>query len=101
MDERKNYTLKQIIAIADKAYPDGLVGQAFEAEQGSTPKEDVGDTLATFIVRKLKDTFDPKATALDQLKAAYWVITNAAMDLGDVAIAFGDATGDLTVRGVA
>jgi hypothetical protein len=94
---RKPYTLKDIIQIADRVYPDGLVGQAFKAEQGPPPKE-VGDTLATFIVRELKDTFDPKATALDQINEARRVIARASIELGDVARTFRDVASDLAVN---
>jgi hypothetical protein len=88
MTKRKNYTLKQVIAIADKVYPDGLVGQAFKTG---------GDTLAKFIARELKDTFDPKASAVEQIKEAHRVMSKAATEVGDVARAFSDVEGDLTV----
>jgi hypothetical protein len=83
--------LEDIIQIADRIYPDGLVGQAFKTG------DCVGDTLAEFIVRELKDTFDPKATALDQVNEAQRVIARASTQLGDVARSFSDVAGDLVV----
>lgn len=89
---RKPYKLADIIQIANRAYADGLVGRAFKGE-------DVGDTLAVFIARELKDTFDPKASAIDQIKEAGRVISHAYVEIGDVARAFSDVLGDLIVKG--
>jgi len=75
------YSLAQIIDMADKAYPDGLVKRAASGEK-------VGDTLVEFIVKELKDTFDPKATYTEQLKEAHRVMYRAMIKLGAVAQAF-------------
>ena len=71
--------LSTIINIADKAYPDGLVKQAFE--EG----DHVGDGLAEFIARELRETYDEKASSLEQLEEACRVMHNARRELVDVA----------------
>jgi NurA-like 5'-3' nuclease len=71
--------LSTIINIADRAYPDGLVRQAFKT------KKSVGDGLAKFIVHELAETYDPKASNLDQLEEATRVVYNARRELTDVA----------------
>jgi hypothetical protein len=76
--------LSKLIAIADKVYPDGMIGMAYKAE----PKEDVGDTLATFIVRELRDTYDEKASDKEQLQEAARVIRAAVTELDVVQEAF-------------
>ena len=70
--------LKNIIGIADMAYPDGLIKLAFENER-------VGDGLAEFIVRELKDTYDEKASSLEQLQEAARVMESARRELTTVA----------------
>jgi len=89
--------LSTIINIADKAYPDGLVGQAFKKgtalskRHGSSAIDylsgvpGVGDGLAEFIARELRDTYDPKAPSLEQLEEAARVMHNARRELVDVA----------------
>jgi hypothetical protein len=74
--------LSTIINIANKAYPDGLVKQAFEEDTH------VGDGLAEFIARELRDTYDETASSLDQLKEATRVMHSAQWELVDVAEAF-------------
>jgi hypothetical protein len=69
--------LSTIISIANMAYPDGLVEQAFQGDH-------VGDGLAEFIVRELRDTYDPKASSLDQLEEAARVMESALKELTDV-----------------
>ena len=89
--------LEKIIAIADAAYPDGLVGQAFKKgtalskRHGSSAIDylsgvpGVGDGLAEFIAHELAETFDPKASSLEQLEEAACVMHNARRELVDVA----------------
>lgn len=85
---RKPYALKDIIQIADRVYPDGLVGQAAKRKK-------VGDGLAEFIYRELKETFDPKASALDQVNEAKRVMETAVRETSAVAQAFSDVADDL------
>jgi len=44
----------------------------------------LGDTLAEFIVREIRDTFDPNATRSQQLEDAGRVLVNAIDDLENV-----------------
>jgi hypothetical protein len=69
--------LKKLIDIASKVYTDGLIA---EAAKGN----DVGDTLATFIVRELKDTFNEDASDLRQLEDAMEAIGSAEDQLNTV-----------------
>lgn len=75
--------LLKIIEIADMAYPDGLIMQAYKANGKS-----VGDGLAEFIVLELKDTYDQDASNMDQLEEAARVMRNAQRELENVASAF-------------
>ena len=81
-------TLDEIIAIADAAYPDGFVARYWNAKRQAVRRANLGDTLAQFIVRELKDTFDPQATDAEQIATAAKAIENAASELAAVAAAF-------------
>jgi len=48
-------SLKEIIAAGSDAYPENLVLRSFEGE------ENVGDGLAEFIAREIKDLYDESA----------------------------------------
>ena len=48
------------------------------------------DTLAEFIVREIKDTYDPEATDAAQLREAERAMDTARRQLLDVTCAFGD-----------
>lgn len=76
-------TLKQIIEIADDAYPDGMVADYFRA-----PDEDHGDTLAQFIAIELKETYDPNGSDAEQLVAAAKAMRTALSELQEVTDAF-------------
>jgi hypothetical protein len=77
--------LKQIIRIADQAYSDdGAVERAFAAETGSIDELLVGDSLAVFIAREIKETYDPDATREEQLDEAYRVMSVAHEQLENV-----------------
>lgn len=71
--------LDEIIQIADKAYPDGLVGCYFRE-----PAEDHGDTLAQFIAAEIQDTFNPKDSDCEQLEEAMRVLRKATNEIADV-----------------
>lgn len=64
--------LKDLIAIINEKYPDGLVQQYFEKPNG-----DNGDGLAAFIVHEIKETFAEKAPDKTQLREAVRVLQNA------------------------
>ncbi len=73
-------TLDEIIQMADEAYPDGLVARAHKGE-------DVGDTLALFIVRELTDIYDPDASDAEQAAAASGAMETAINELRGVCTA--------------
>jgi hypothetical protein len=75
-------TLEKIIEIADKAYGDGLVDLC-AADDTRTD-----DTLALFVARELKNTYDPNASDYAQIKAAQHAMTVAISDLSYVEDAF-------------
>jgi len=81
--------LEKIIAIADKVYPDGLVKQAYK-EQQMKKDASVGDGLAEFIARELADTYDEKASSLEQVQEAHRVMSRATTEIGDVTRTFSD-----------
>ena len=74
--------LSEIIAIADRTYPDGLVQMYFEDPEGQH-----GDTLAEFIVRELQDVYDAEASDEDQLSEAARVMRRARDELESVGAA--------------
>jgi hypothetical protein len=77
--------LKQIIEIVDRAYSDdGAIKRAFAAETGSIDELLVGDSLAVFIAREIKETYDPDATREQQLDEAYRVMSVAHEQLENV-----------------
>jgi len=71
--------LSEIIAIADRAYPDGLVQAHFEGPDGQH-----GDTLAEFIALELRDVYDADAGDEDQWSEATRVIRRARDELDSV-----------------
>lgn len=80
-------TLKRIIDIADKAYPDGLIREYTQAV-GTDAYDHIGDTLAEFVVIELQDTYDADATDAEQLDTALSAMRTAICELQDVADAF-------------
>lgn len=66
--------LAELIQIVDEAYPDGLVARAHKGE-------DVGDTLALFIVRELADVHDPDSSDAEQTAAARRALETAINEL--------------------
>ena len=63
-------TLKQLLKKIDNSYPDGLACAAQD-----------GDTLASFIMSELGETFDPKATDLHKLARAHLTMVRVAQDV--------------------
>ena len=70
-------TLKELIAIASSAYPDGLIERAAEGRP-------VGDGLAEFIARELRDTFEKSKPDSGQLGEAVRALGVAIRELGGV-----------------
>jgi predicted phage gp36 major capsid-like protein len=90
--------IKDIIKIADDAYPDGAVGLAYEgrdaivrAMQSCRPMQDIGDTLAVFIARELEETFAGGGTTKSQLEEAVRVMETAEEELSGVIVALMNA----------
>jgi len=77
--QKTSLTLQQVIDVADKAYPDGLVGLYHRA-----PYTCHGDTLAQFIAAELTDTFNTRAGRARQLAEAAHAIANAVRELNSV-----------------
>lgn len=77
-------TLEEILAVADAAYPDGLVSAAAQDME-------VGDTLAEFIFRELQDTYDSEANEEQQLAEAIRVIATARAEIEAVEEALREA----------
>jgi hypothetical protein len=88
--------LEKIIKITDAAYPDGLIQQAFDANKDRGAEDElisVGDGLAEFIAREITETYDPRASSLEQIKEARRVMDNARTELGNVCQALSDYEG--------
>ncbi len=71
--------LSEIIAIADRVYPDGLVQAYFEAPEGQH-----GDTLAKFIAVELREVYDAEAGSEEQLSEAVRAMRRAKDELENV-----------------
>ena len=97
---KDSMTIEQLIAIADSAYPDNMIQQAFDAQKKNKGRKRVtiGDGLAEFIARELTETFDSTASRLAQLQEAsrcmytaqrevFSVSDRLARELSDVAVA--------------
>lgn len=94
--------LKQIIEIVNRAYSDdGAIKRAFEAETGSIDELLVGDSLAVFIAREIKETYDPDATREQQLEEAYRVMSVAHEQLENVLNALAMASTKRPYKGAA
>ena len=81
----------RLVKIADNAYPDGMIAQVFETIHAERSPDECGDSLATFIVRELIDTYDPDADDRQQLSEAQRVMYAAHTELGRVLVAFEEA----------
>jgi hypothetical protein len=78
-------TLPGLLRKAAEGYPD--LTAFFDAETGAAV-EGEGGGLALFIVRELKDTFDPEATYAEQIEEARRVLARAADDLQGALVVF-------------
>ena len=96
-EKRENIMkLRKIIEIADQAYADdGLVLEAFENDGV------VGDTLAEFVAREIKETYDPTASREGQLDEAYRVMSVAHEQLENVLTALAIANRKRSSRSAA
>jgi len=83
MKRSKRLSLVELLNLANEAYDDGYLAEYFDPDTG-TPRAGSGDTLAEFIVREIRDTFDPNARRSAQLEEAGRVLMNAIDDLESV-----------------
>jgi hypothetical protein len=77
-------TLVRLLELANRGYPDRDLGRYFRADGSERAPEHSWDTLAQFIVRELRDTYDPDASELKQLAEAVRVLERAKRDLDGV-----------------
>lgn len=84
--------LGRLIEIASDAYGEN------DAVSRSFYGDDVGDTLAAFIERELTDTYDPDASATEQINAAGMALSEAVTQLMKVMLALGQAAAELKHR---
>jgi len=87
-------TLNQLIVRAAVAYPEAAVLDCWDMARERPSKRDSGDTLALFVARELKDTFDPDASEAIQIATAVRAMQRAADELQAVA----HALSELAVR---
>ncbi len=93
-------TLVEILNIANAGYPDQGLSLAYNPEDGAEPEwadEAVGDGLALFIVRELRDTFEPSNASDKQLIEAIRTLETAMKDLAEVRSALLEALAELPV----
>ena len=83
MKRSKRLSLVELLNLANEAYDDGYLAEYFDPDTG-TPRQGSGDTLAEFVVREIRDTFDPNASRCAQLEEARRVLMNAIDDLESV-----------------
>ena len=87
-------TLNQLVCRAAMAYPEAAIIDCWDTQREKPKKHDGGDTLALFVARELKDTFDPAADDATQVATAVRAIQTAVDELQGVA----HALSDLAVR---
>ena len=80
MERSKRLSLVELLKIANEAYDNGYLAEYFDPDTGA-PRAGSGDTLAQFIVREIRDTFDSNATRSAQFEEARRVLMNAIDDL--------------------
>ena len=83
-------TLNQLIVRAAIAYPDAAVLDCWDTHREEPRRDSGGDTLALFVARELKDTFDPEADEATQIATAVRAMQNAADELQAVAHSLSD-----------
>ena len=91
-------TLVDLLNIANEGYPDNTLSETcYEPATGDmrTDAEQCGDTLALFIVRELRSTFNPTTASDVQLRAAIHAVEIARDDLDAVLSALAKALDDI------
>jgi hypothetical protein len=87
MSRETNFPLAEMLNRANERYQDGFLSEYFDPATGE-PRDGEGDTLAEFIVKELRDTFDPNASRETQIEEAQRVLSIAIADLELVIEAF-------------
>jgi hypothetical protein len=77
-------TLTRLLKLANRGYPNRDLRLYFRPDETEREPEYSWDTLAQFIVRELRDTYDPDASDLDQLAEAVRVLDAAKRDIDGV-----------------
>ena len=67
MEQSKRLSLFELLKIANEAYEDGYLAEYFDPDTGAS-RAGSGDTLAEFIVREIRDTFDPPVAVRNSRK---------------------------------
>lgn len=73
-------TLLELLNLANEYYDDGNLSLYYDKETGA-PVAGTGDTLAEFIVKELRDTYDADADDAAQVAEARRSLTSAAEQL--------------------
>lgn len=77
--------LNEIMEIAAECYPDRSIESYWDpAQQRVYGGADCGDTLALFIVRELRDTYDAELPSEEQIEEAIRVMDRAREDIKGV-----------------
>lgn len=76
-------TLAELLRRANRGYPDEFLAEYYDPDTGEE-QPGSGDTLALFIVRELRETFDPGAPDEAQLAEARRVLDMAQAELAGV-----------------
>jgi hypothetical protein len=77
-------TLTRLLKLANRGYPDRNLRLYFHPDGTEREPEYSWDTLAQFIVRELRSSYDPDASDLDQLTGAVRVLDAAQCDIDGV-----------------
>jgi hypothetical protein len=76
----------ELLELANEAYSDGFLMEAYKGE-GVPVDLKCGDTLASFLVIELKETFDPDASDQKQLETAHHAVFMAQAELSAICTA--------------
>jgi hypothetical protein len=82
--------LNDLVFRAAVAYPEAIVLECWDANREQPRSDNCGDTLALFVARELKDTFDPDADETSQIATAISAMQRGADELQAVAHALSD-----------
>ena len=80
MSQETNFSLAEMLNRANERYQDGYLSEYYDPATGEG-RDGEGDTLAEFIVKEIRDTFDPNASREAQIKEAQRVLRIAIADL--------------------